>query len=569
MTNIGYSTLTVVPSARGFAGALDRETGSAFDDVGRRGGTRMGSVAGASAATGILGSMKGLAGPLVGVFAALGIGNLIADGVRVGIDALGSAIGEASDLNESLNAVKVSFGAASGEITKLGETASTRLGLSNVQFNAIATQFSAFATTIAGAGGDVTGVIDQLSTRGADFASVFNLDVGEALTLFQSGLAGETEPLRKFGIDLSAAAVESFAYANGIAAQGAELTEAQKVQARYGALLAQTSKTQGDFTNTSDQLANSQRIFNAELANVQAQIGTAFLPILGELMAFANAELIPVLRDLATDLGPTITSALEQSMPAVKDLLAAVVPLLPALVELGVNAIPVVVWALQTLVPMIIGVIQNLNAGAVAISSFFRLVSGDTSVRQFTGALGGLAGGAGDAFRAAINLGTGIGNAVRTIGGFVGSFAAVGRDLFQGLINGVQSVAGRLLETVMAPIRNAVNGVRNFLGIKSPSRVMFAIGAYTGEGMALGLQSTAGMIEKASASLIPAMPSVASPTFSGPGLAASIGSGSSSLAGMRIEGALDLGDGLTGFIQGVVVEALDEEARDLGKGYRP
>ena len=68
-----------------------------------------------------------------------------------------------------------------------------------------------------------------------------NLDVNQAAELFQSGLAGETEPLRKFGIDLSAAAVEASAYANGIAKAGKPLTEQQKVQARY-ALLMKTDR---------------------------------------------------------------------------------------------------------------------------------------------------------------------------------------------------------------------------------------------------------------------------------------------------------------------------------------
>lgn len=188
-------------------------------------------------------------------------------------------VDSASDLGESINAVNVTFGKSADGIKRLSDEASTSVGLSKTQFNGLAVQFSSFAETVAGKKGDVVGTMDDLTTRAADFASVMNLDVADAAEKFQSGLAGETEPLKKFGIDLSAAKVEAYAYANGIAKQGAELTEAQKVQARYGALMEQTAKTQGDFANTSDGLANSTRIMKAQFEDTKAELGTQLLPV--------------------------------------------------------------------------------------------------------------------------------------------------------------------------------------------------------------------------------------------------------------------------------------------------
>lgn len=194
-----------------------------------------------------------------------------------------SVVGQASDLNESVNAINVTFGRAADEILKLGENAAQAVGLSNSEFNALAVRFSAFAKTIAGPGGDVVGVVNEMTTRVADFASVMNLDVPEAAQIFQSALAGETEPIRRFGKDVSEATVKQFAYANGIAETGKELTEQQKVLARYGALMAQTADTQGDFANTSGEFANATRIATAEFKNAGAAIGTALLPLLGGL----------------------------------------------------------------------------------------------------------------------------------------------------------------------------------------------------------------------------------------------------------------------------------------------
>lgn len=179
------------------------------------------------------------------------------------------------DLNESLNAVQVTYGKHAEGIKQLGKEAATGLGLSNAEFNSFAVSISAFAKQIAGDSGDVVGTVKDLTGRVSDFASVMNLEVAEAARLFQSGLAGESEPLRKYGIDVSAATVKTFAYANGIAKTGEELTEAQKVQARYGSIMAQTAQVQGDFTNTSGELANATRIANAQMENSKAIIGQA------------------------------------------------------------------------------------------------------------------------------------------------------------------------------------------------------------------------------------------------------------------------------------------------------
>lgn len=199
-----------------------------------------------------------------------------------------SAVAAASNLGESVNAVNVTFGEAAKGILALSDASARTVGLSSADFNALAVQFSSFATKIAGPGGDVVATIDAIATRAADFASVMNLDVAEAARIFQSGLAGETEPLKRFGIDLSEAAVKAYAMANGIGDGSGELTEQQKILARHGALMEQTNKTQGDFANTSDSLANRQRIFAAELTNLKANIGEALLPTMERLTAIAQ-----------------------------------------------------------------------------------------------------------------------------------------------------------------------------------------------------------------------------------------------------------------------------------------
>jgi len=116
---------------------------------------------------------------------------LAAVGAAVGVAAFAigrSAVSAASDLEESINAVNVAFGAAAEGVLKIGLTSATAMGVSRNEFNAAAVRFSAFADRVVGDGGDVAGFISEISVRAADFASVFNIDVAEALQVFQSGL---------------------------------------------------------------------------------------------------------------------------------------------------------------------------------------------------------------------------------------------------------------------------------------------------------------------------------------------------------------------------------------------
>ena len=334
MSNVGFATLTIIPSAKGFASKLSSETSPAMGRAGKDGGEKFGG--------GLLGGLKPIAGALAGLFA-----------VDKVFGFFKGAISEASNLGESVNALNVVFGDNSAGIQKLGKAAAQSLGLSNVEFNSLAVQFSNFAKTVAGPGGDVVGTLKDLTTRASDFASVMNLDVSEAATLFQSGLAGETEPLRRFGIDLSAAAVEAYAYANGIAASGVELTEAEKVQARYGLLMQSTAQTAGDFANTQDSLANVQRRLKSSWADLSAKIGAAFLPILEKVLGFVNANVIPALESFGGVVSNLFNGGFSSGPFA--ELIPQVLGLVSAFSPLGL-----ILKAVQPLLPQISDLFADL-----------------------------------------------------------------------------------------------------------------------------------------------------------------------------------------------------------------
>lgn len=290
----------------------------------------------------------------------------------------------ANALNESVNAVNVTFGPAAEAIQQLGADAAESLGLANSEFNTLAVSFGSFAEDIAGDSGDVTEVIDTLTTRAADFASVMNIDVPEAAEKFRSGLAGETEPLRIFGIDLSAASVQAFALAEGIATAGQEMTASEKVQARYGLLLRETEKVAGDFARTSDDDANATRIFNARLEDLQADIGQAIIPAFEELRR-AGEDALPALEAFGEDVLPTLVDLFGDFVAGVGEVIEFIgrIPE-PVLIATGAIGGLAGAFALLNAHP-VVAAISALVGGITAIGSAAR--EERTQVEELTEAI--------------------------------------------------------------------------------------------------------------------------------------------------------------------------------------
>lgn len=388
------------------------------------------------------------------------IGYAIGAGLRAGIQFGLGTIDIASDLNESLNAVQVAYGAdLAPAILALGETSAKTFGLARRDLNSYAVQFSAFSKTIAGDGGDVVGTFTSILGRATDFASVMNLEVSDALLLFQSGLAGETEPLRRYGIDLSAAAVEAYALSSGLSDGSSELTEQQKQMARYGSLLAQTAAVQGDFANTSGELANQNRINAATWDDLQAKIGQAFLPVASDLASLLADDVFPVIEQMVNQYGPGLSEAFADSVPALTDLAKATVEALPDLIDLGTEALPLIIKAGEALIPILRFLTEDSAGFFTVLQGTLDFLSGNTTLGQLDQDLRGVGGTfgwiikpVGDAMDGIIGFVTQL--PTRIVAAFVGArslLVSSGRALIQGFIDGMNQM--------FKPVSDAVSGI--------------------------------------------------------------------------------------------------------------
>lgn len=96
------------------------------------------------------------------------------------------------------------------------------------------------------------------------------------------------------------------------------------------------------------------------------------------------------------------------------------------------------------------------------------------------------------------------GRARSAVSGLSGALVSAGRNLIMGLIGGIRSAAGAVASAARSVVQNAINAARSALGIASPSKVFEEIGRNTGQGMAVGLDATRGLVQAAAdRSLVP------------------------------------------------------------------
>jgi hypothetical protein len=241
--------------------------------------------------------------------AALGAIGVAAAGAAGAVGFLAKGLQDASDLSETLSKSSTVFGKKSAEQVRAWAYDSTKniLMTREAAISGAATLGNLF--TAMGVGQKPAADLSLgLVGLASDLASFNNVETDEALLALRSGLLGEAEPLRKFGVQLSASRIEAEALemglvklAKGTKKQKIELTSAQKAQAAYSIIMKDTKVAQGDAARTQDGFANSTRKLRKNIADARAEIGLKLLPTAERLTKWANDVAVPGLTKLADE----------------------------------------------------------------------------------------------------------------------------------------------------------------------------------------------------------------------------------------------------------------------------
>jgi len=427
---------------------------------------------------------------------------------------INDATDAASNMEETLSKTNVLFGESSGELVKFANSAAKNFGQSKQQALDAATTFATFGKAAGIAGNDLVGFSTDFVGLASDLASFNNTSPEQAINAIGSALRGESEPLRAYGVLLNDATLKNAALELGlIETTKNALTPQQKVLAAQKVIYEQTTAAQGDFARTSDGLANSTRILEAKQADLNANLGKTFLPVMKQVNNIMQLavnvftslpgpvqQIIVVVGLAIAILGPflilvnaikTATVALELATlaKAAADKIATASQWLFN-AAMTANPIGIVIIAVVALIAIIVLLVKNWDTVTEVVGKVW------DAIRNF----------ASDAWNALKGFGSKVSGFIDDIkdafNAIPGTMLSVGKNIVTGLWNGIQSMASWLKNKVFDFFGDLIPGwAKKMLGINSPSKVFAAFGENIVQGLAQGMNAAEDIAKNATLSL--------------------------------------------------------------------
>lgn len=215
------------------------------------------------------------------------------------------AIDISSSLTEVENVVRTTFGNYEKLIQDFSKTSIQDFGMSELTAKQVASRFQAMGTAMGFSQGKMADMSLQLTKLTADMASFYDMEQSDVARNLQAVFTGETEPLRKYGLDLTQATLKEWAMKQGLDADISSMTQAEKTMLRYQYVMANTAAAQGDFARTSDTWANQIRILKQSFEQLAAIIGGALINAFKPFVQTLNAVMQKVIA-----FATTVTNAL-------------------------------------------------------------------------------------------------------------------------------------------------------------------------------------------------------------------------------------------------------------------
>ena len=198
-------------------------------------------------------------------------------------------VSESNDYIENLNLFTVAMGEYAEEAKAYAEEVQSIMGIDSSEWMRNQGVFMQMASGFGVASDSAALMSKNLTQLGYDISSFYNIGIEEAMEKLQSGLAGEIEPLRRLGYAIDVASLEQVALKNGITESVNSMTQAERAQLRYIAIMQQSTNAMGDLSRTVQTPSNALRILNQQITQLARALGNLLLPVLQVIIPWVQA----------------------------------------------------------------------------------------------------------------------------------------------------------------------------------------------------------------------------------------------------------------------------------------
>lgn len=192
---------------------------------------------------------------------------------------------------ENLNLFKVTMGESAGEALNFANAVNDALGVDTSDW----IRYQGVFQSIGKGFGIVSEKADVMSKNltqlSYDISSFYNITADTAAEKLQSAMSGQVMPMRELGFAIEETTLKQVALNHGITESVENMTQAQKAQLRYVAIMEQAGNigVLGDMARTIDTAANGMRVFTARLQQFARAVGNMVMPVLSAVLPYATA----------------------------------------------------------------------------------------------------------------------------------------------------------------------------------------------------------------------------------------------------------------------------------------
>lgn len=206
-------------------------------------------------------------------------------------------VGKASDLAEQVDFSKIVMGDAGfDQASKAASALSNQFGVLRKDTLQVATTSASMAKNLGFTKEEATGLGISVAQLATDLSSAANTSFPQAAGAIQSLFRGESDPIERFGVTITEAAVEAEALSSGLAKSKDQIDATVKFQARWNLLIKQTADSQGNLNKTASSFANVMRNVKGQGQEALTTIGESFMPLAGIFARVALAGMTFVRR---------------------------------------------------------------------------------------------------------------------------------------------------------------------------------------------------------------------------------------------------------------------------------
>lgn len=429
------------------------------------------------------------------------LGDFIASGLKTAGSALldfgKQAIQSFGELEQNIGGSEAVFGDYADELQKTAEDAYKTMGTTQSDYLATANKMGAL---FQGSGLDAERSMElttQAMQRAADMASVMGIDTESALEAVTGAAKGNYTMMDNLGVAMNATTLDAYAMENGFDKAFKEMSNAEKAEVAMQYFFEQTSQYAGNFEREATQtisgsiglLTSAWQTLVAGVANGNADIKNLMGNLFDALGSVAD-NIIPVIENIGQNLPEIITMLVTGFTEALPQIMETAGTLINGLVQGLIIAAPALIdGASAAITSLANGMTGNMDQ---LISTAGQLITaiGSAIIRNLpqiiasgVQLIGALVQGLLNSIPKIVAAIPSIVNSIKSSFSSI-DWASIGRNIIQGIGNGLRNAASAIVEAAKDAARKALDAAKSFLGINSPSKVFEM---EVGRNMALGM----------------------------------------------------------------------------------